>query len=80
MCVGVIQVSALWCTCRGPFNQALRGYRLTNLDLYPFLQVMPYLGRRATENKSVLGEGAAMKEKERARREIWKQVTFGRGS
>lgn len=43
-------------------------------------EVMPYLSRRATENKSVLGEGAALKEKERARREIWKQVTFGRGS
>ncbi|KIJ98279.1 hypothetical protein K443DRAFT_680913 [Laccaria amethystina LaAM-08-1] len=43
-------------------------------------EVMPYLSRRATENKSVLGEGAALKEKERAGREIWKQVTFGRGS
>jgi len=41
---------------------------------------MPYLSRRATENKSVLGEGAALREKERAGREIWKQVRFGRGS
>lgn len=33
-------------------------------DLWP--QVMPYLSRRAIENKSVLGNGAAAEERKRA--------------
>ncbi|PFH48288.1 hypothetical protein AMATHDRAFT_150233 [Amanita thiersii Skay4041] len=39
-------------------------------------EVMPYLGRRAIENKSVLGEGAAAKERRRAWNEIWARI-FG---
>ena len=34
------------------------------------LQVMPYLSRRAIENKSVLGNGAAAEERRRAAAEI----------
>jgi proline dehydrogenase len=37
-------------------------------------QVMPYLSRRAIENKSVLGGGIADKERRRAGSEIWKRV------
>ncbi|KIM39089.1 hypothetical protein M413DRAFT_447440 [Hebeloma cylindrosporum] len=37
-------------------------------------QVMPYLSRRAIENKSVLGDGAAHHERRRAAQEIWKRV------
>lgn len=39
-------------------------------------EVMPYLSRRAIENKSVLGEGAAQKERQRAAQEIRKRI-FG---
>lgn len=39
-------------------------------------QVLPYLGRRAIENKSVLGEGAAQEERDRAWAEI-KRRLFG---
>lgn len=35
-----------------------------------FFQVMPYLSRRAIENKSVLGNGAAAEERKRAWEEI----------
>ncbi|KAF5356255.1 hypothetical protein D9756_004340 [Leucocoprinus leucothites] len=38
-------------------------------------EVMPYLGRRAIENKSVLGDGKATHERQRAGREIWKRIT-----
>jgi len=37
---------------------------------------MPYLGRRAIENKSVLGDGAAARERKRAAREIRRKL-FG---
>lgn len=37
-------------------------------------EVMPYLGRRAVENKSVLGGGAARAERERAGKEIRKRL------
>ena len=45
-------------------------------------EVLPYLSRRAIENKSVLGNGGAAKERQRAGREIWRRVTgwFGFGS
>lgn len=39
-------------------------------------EAMPYLSRRAIENKSVLGEGAAKHERERAAQEIKKRI-FG---
>jgi proline dehydrogenase len=39
-------------------------------------QVMPYLSRRAIENKSVLFDGAGAAERQTAGREIWKRV-FG---
>ncbi|PPQ63541.1 hypothetical protein CVT24_004771 [Panaeolus cyanescens] len=39
-------------------------------------EVMPYLSRRAIENKSVLGGGAADHERRRAAREIWMRL-FG---
>ncbi|KAI0641098.1 FAD-linked oxidoreductase-like protein [Trametes meyenii] len=39
-------------------------------------EVMPYLGRRAIENKSVLGNGAAEEERRRAAAEIWVRI-FG---
>ncbi|KAI8983268.1 FAD-linked oxidoreductase [Trametes punicea] len=39
-------------------------------------EVMPYLGRRAIENKSVLGNGAAAEERRRAAAEIWGRM-FG---
>ncbi|KAF8170360.1 FAD-linked oxidoreductase [Pholiota molesta] len=39
-------------------------------------EVMPYLSRRAIENKSVLGEGAARRERQRAAQEIRKRI-FG---
>ncbi|KAF9042154.1 FAD-linked oxidoreductase-like protein [Panaeolus papilionaceus] len=39
-------------------------------------EVMPYLSRRAIENKSVLGGGAAVHERRRAAREIWRRI-FG---
>ncbi|KDR68719.1 hypothetical protein GALMADRAFT_256542 [Galerina marginata CBS 339.88] len=38
--------------------------------------VMPYLSRRAIENKSMLGDGNAEHERQRARQEIWKKI-FG---
>ena len=44
----------------------LHGRSLTSL----FLQVMPYLSRRAIENKSVLGNGTAREERIRARKAI----------
>ncbi|KAF8878434.1 FAD-linked oxidoreductase-like protein [Infundibulicybe gibba] len=37
-------------------------------------EVMPYLGRRAIENKSVLGSGGAEVERRRAGSEIWKRI------
>ncbi|KAI0761175.1 FAD-linked oxidoreductase-like protein [Trametes elegans] len=37
-------------------------------------EVMPYLGRRAIENKSVLGNGAAEEERRRAAAEIWARI------
>ncbi|KAL5535007.1 PUT1_2 [Sanghuangporus sanghuang] len=40
----------------------------------PLARVMPYLSRRALENKSVLGVGGARGERERARREIARRV------
>ncbi|KAI0641100.1 FAD-linked oxidoreductase [Trametes meyenii] len=39
-------------------------------------EVMPYLSRRAIENKSVLGNGGAASERKRAASEIWAKV-FG---
>ncbi|KAE9396538.1 FAD-linked oxidoreductase [Gymnopus androsaceus JB14] len=39
-------------------------------------ETMPYLSRRAIENKSVLGEGQAVEERKRAGREIWAKL-FG---
>lgn len=39
-------------------------------------QVMPYLSRRAIENKSVLGNGAAQEERRRAAAEIVARI-FG---
>ncbi|KAJ3921457.1 FAD-linked oxidoreductase [Lentinula edodes] len=39
-------------------------------------ETMPYLSRRAIENKSVLGNGRAAEERRRAGREIWAKV-FG---
>ena len=41
-----------------------------------WLQVMPYLSRRAIENKSVLGEGASEEERQLAAQEIKKRI-FG---
>ena len=41
-----------------------------------FVQVMPYLSRRAIENKSVLGEGASEEERQLAAQEIKKRI-FG---
>lgn len=38
------------------------------------LQVMPYLSRRAIENKSVLGNGTAAEERKRAWAEIKKKL------
>ena len=40
------------------------------------MQVMPYLSRRAIENKSVLGGGAAAHERQRAGKEIRRRL-FG---
>jgi len=37
-------------------------------------EVMPYLSRRAIENKSVLGEGVAARERRRAGREIRRRM------
>ncbi|PBK63385.1 hypothetical protein ARMSODRAFT_1024120 [Armillaria solidipes] len=39
-------------------------------------EVMPYLSRRAIENKSVLGDGQASEERQRAGSQIWKHI-FG---
>lgn len=38
------------------------------------LEVMPYLSRRAIENKSVLGNGAAAEERRQAASEIWARI------
>ncbi|KAF8839921.1 FAD-linked oxidoreductase [Paxillus ammoniavirescens] len=43
------------------------------------VDVMPYLSRRAIENKSVLGEGGAVRERKEAARSIWKRVFGGVG-
>ncbi|KAF9218385.1 FAD-linked oxidoreductase [Gyrodon lividus] len=43
------------------------------------VEVMPYLSRRAIENKSVLGDGGAVKERKEAARLIWKTVFDGVG-
>ncbi|KAI9065797.1 FAD-linked oxidoreductase [Trametes sanguinea] len=40
-------------------------------------EVMPYLGRRAIENKSVLGNGAAVEERRRAAAELWARMFGG---
>lgn len=37
-------------------------------------EVMPYLSRRAIENKSILGDGKATYERQRAGKEIWKRI------
>ncbi|KIK93539.1 hypothetical protein PAXRUDRAFT_828860 [Paxillus rubicundulus Ve08.2h10] len=42
-------------------------------------EVMPYLSRRAIENKSVLGDGGAIRERKEAAREIWMRVFGGVG-
>ncbi|KIJ21265.1 hypothetical protein PAXINDRAFT_151849 [Paxillus involutus ATCC 200175] len=42
-------------------------------------EVMPYLSRRAIENKSVLGDGGAIRERKAAAREIWRRVFGGVG-
>ncbi|KAF8839920.1 FAD-linked oxidoreductase [Paxillus ammoniavirescens] len=42
-------------------------------------EVMPYLSRRAIENKSVLGDGGAIRERKEAAREIWRRVFGGVG-
>lgn len=39
-------------------------------------EVMPYLSRRAIENKSVLGDGGAADERQRAGSELWRRL-FG---
>ncbi|KAG8988197.1 hypothetical protein FRB93_004144 [Tulasnella sp. JGI-2019a] len=43
-------------------------------------EVIPYLGRRAIENKSVLGasDGGAVDERKRAGKEIWRRLTGGK--
>lgn len=38
------------------------------------LQVMPYLSRRAIENKSILGNGAAVEERRRVGKEIRRRI------
>ncbi|KIJ21264.1 hypothetical protein PAXINDRAFT_5444 [Paxillus involutus ATCC 200175] len=43
------------------------------------VEVMPYLSRRAIENKSVLGDGGAVRERKEAARSIWKRVFGGVG-
>lgn len=54
------------------FYSELTGTRPAN----SFSQVMPYLSRRAIENRSVLGEGGAADERKRAwdeiRRRVWR--------
>ncbi|KAG6327797.1 hypothetical protein ID866_11293 [Astraeus odoratus] len=42
-------------------------------------EVMPYLSRRAVENKSVLGEGGATRERKLAARMIWHKFFSGVG-
>ena len=44
--------------------------------MWLFDQVMPYLSRRAIENKSMLGEGGAVEERKRAGAAIRKRI-FG---
>jgi proline dehydrogenase len=39
------------------------------------VQVMPYLSRRAVENKSMLGNGAAEEECSRAKSRMWRRIT-----
>ncbi|OSD05698.1 FAD-linked oxidoreductase [Trametes coccinea BRFM310] len=41
-------------------------------------EVMPYLGRRAIENKSVLGNGGAVEERRRAAAELWARMFGGK--
>jgi len=43
------------------------------------VEVMPYISRRAVENKSVLGNGGAVRERKEAARLIWKRVFGGIG-
>ncbi|KAG6369803.1 FAD-linked oxidoreductase-like protein [Boletus reticuloceps] len=43
------------------------------------VEVMPYISRRAIENKSVLGNGGAVRERKEAARLIWKRVFGGVG-
>ncbi|KAF8555937.1 FAD-linked oxidoreductase [Imleria badia] len=43
------------------------------------VEVMPYISRRAIENKSVLGNGGAVRERKEAARLIWKRVFGGTG-
>ena len=37
-------------------------------------EVLPYLVRRAIENKSVLNQGSAAEERRRAGKEIWRRL------
>jgi proline dehydrogenase len=46
---------------------------LTLSRISPY-QVMPYLSRRATENKSVLGHGHAAEERKRAFDALWQYL------
>ncbi|KAH0838757.1 FAD-linked oxidoreductase-like protein [Lanmaoa asiatica] len=43
------------------------------------VEVMPYISRRAVENKSVLGNGGAVRERKEAARLIWRRVFGGIG-
>ena len=57
------------------FEFSSRGFS----DANGALQVMPYISRRAIENKSVLGNGGATRERKEAARLIWKRVFGGVG-
>ncbi|PCH33064.1 hypothetical protein WOLCODRAFT_159813 [Wolfiporia cocos MD-104 SS10] len=50
--------------------------RFEGCALWNLTEVMPYLSRRAIENKSVLGDGGAADERKRAGAEIWARL-FG---
>ena len=66
------QVRSLWRIDRGKYI-ILFYWTMINKE---FHQVMPYLSRRAIENKSVLGEGGAAEERRRTGQAIYRKI-FG---
>ena len=73
------QVSSVWCARGGAYLFFLEFSCRSFTDVNGALQVMSYISRRTIENKSVLGNGGATRERKEAARLIWGRVFGGVG-